>query len=87
MESAHAEVACMLIEAGADRERVGLWYPLHLPLCPLSTALVCASADYGLCLQTNLDGEMPEQLEGVGGQEQRKARQYVRERCGPPPEP
>ena len=87
MESAHAEVACMLIEAGADRERVGLCYPLHPPLCPLSMVLVRASAEYGPCLQTNLDGEMPEQLEGVGGQEQRKARQYVRERCGPPPEP
>ncbi|KZT73179.1 ankyrin, partial [Daedalea quercina L-15889] len=52
MESAHAEAACLLIEAGADRTR------------------------------ENLDGEMPEDLEGVGGQEQRRARAYVVERCG-----
>ncbi|EJF64724.1 ankyrin, partial [Dichomitus squalens LYAD-421 SS1] len=52
MESAHAEAACLLIEAGADRER------------------------------ENLDGEMPEDLEGVGGQEQRRAKAYVIERCG-----
>ncbi|KDQ59133.1 hypothetical protein JAAARDRAFT_654110 [Jaapia argillacea MUCL 33604] len=52
MESAHAEAAVLLIEAGADRGR------------------------------TNVDGEMPEQLEGVGGQEQKRARQYVAERCG-----
>ncbi|KAI0833419.1 ankyrin repeat-containing domain protein [Trametes gibbosa] len=52
MESAHAEAACLLIEAGADRER------------------------------TNVDGEMPEDMEGVGGQEQRRARAYVVERCG-----
>ncbi|KAI0649178.1 hypothetical protein C8Q79DRAFT_904753, partial [Trametes meyenii] len=52
MESAHAEAACLLIEAGADRER------------------------------TNIDGEMPEDMEGVGGQEQMRARAYVVERCG-----
>ncbi|KZT07607.1 ankyrin, partial [Laetiporus sulphureus 93-53] len=52
MESAHAEAACLLIEAGADRTR------------------------------ENLDGEMPEDLEGVGGQEQRRAKAYVVERCG-----
>ncbi|EJD06727.1 ankyrin [Fomitiporia mediterranea MF3/22] len=54
MESAYAEVAVMLIEAGADRER------------------------------TNVDGEMPEQLAGVGDPEQRRAREYVQDRCGPP---
>ncbi|KAH9850290.1 ankyrin repeat-containing domain protein, partial [Lenzites betulinus] len=52
MESAHAEAACLLIQAGADRER------------------------------TNVDGEMPEDMEGVGGQEQKRAREYVVERCG-----
>ncbi|KAI0926197.1 hypothetical protein AcW1_010362 [Taiwanofungus camphoratus] len=52
MESAHAEAACLLIEAGADRTR------------------------------ENLDEEMPEDLEGVGGQEQRRAKAYVAERCG-----
>ncbi|KAI0342926.1 ankyrin [Trametopsis cervina] len=54
MESAHAEAACLLIEAGADRTR------------------------------ENLDGETPEALEGVGGQEQKRARAYVIERCGKP---
>ncbi|KAI0806152.1 ankyrin repeat-containing domain protein [Irpex lacteus] len=54
MESAHAEAACLLIEAGADRSR------------------------------ENLDGEIAEALEGVGGQEQKRARAYVIERCGQP---
>ncbi|EPQ53970.1 ankyrin [Gloeophyllum trabeum ATCC 11539] len=53
MESAHAEAAVLLIEAGADRGRV------------------------------NLEDETPEQVEGVGGQEQKRARKYVAERCGP----
>ncbi|KIP08029.1 hypothetical protein PHLGIDRAFT_70090, partial [Phlebiopsis gigantea 11061_1 CR5-6] len=54
MESAHAEAACLLIEAGADRSR------------------------------ENLEGETPEAQEGVGGQEQKRARAYVVERCGNP---
>ncbi|KAI0076177.1 ankyrin, partial [Panus rudis PR-1116 ss-1] len=54
MESAHAEAACLLIEAGADRTR------------------------------ENIDGQTPEEVEGVGGQEQKRARQYVIERCGKP---
>jgi len=54
MESAHAEAAIMLIEAGADRSR------------------------------ENLDNETPEEVTGVGGQEQKRAREYVISRCGPP---
>ncbi|KAF9790637.1 ankyrin repeat-containing domain protein [Thelephora terrestris] len=54
MESAHAEAAIMLIEAGADRSR------------------------------ENLDNEIPEQVTGVGGQEQKRAREYVVSRCGVP---
>ncbi|EMD31286.1 hypothetical protein CERSUDRAFT_60101, partial [Gelatoporia subvermispora B] len=54
LESAHAEAACLLIEAGADRSR------------------------------ENLDSQTPEDLEGVGGQEQKRAREYVIERCGKP---
>lgn len=34
--------------------------------------------------QLNLDEQMAEQLEGVGGAEQRRARAYVIDRCGPP---
>ncbi|KAI0048839.1 hypothetical protein FA95DRAFT_1557595 [Auriscalpium vulgare] len=52
MESAHAEAACLLIEAGADRSR------------------------------TDLDEKTAEELEGVGGAEQRRARTYVVDRCG-----
>ncbi|KAI0063084.1 putative proteolysis and peptidolysis-related protein [Artomyces pyxidatus] len=52
MESAHAEAAALLIEAGADRSRV------------------------------NLDEQTPEEVEGVGGAEQRRARAYVVDRCG-----
>ncbi|KAG8986537.1 hypothetical protein FRB90_003936 [Tulasnella sp. 427] len=54
MESAHAEAAVLLIEAGADRDRL------------------------------NSDGEAPEDMEGVGGQEQRRAKEYVISRCGKP---
>ncbi|KAL4248694.1 Ankyrin repeat-containing domain superfamily protein [Abortiporus biennis] len=54
MESAHAEAACLLIEAGADRSR------------------------------ENVDGQAPEDVDGVGGQEQRRAKQYVIDRCGKP---
>jgi hypothetical protein len=35
------------------------------------------------CAQENLDQETAEQMEGVGGQEQKRARAYVVERCGP----
>jgi 26S proteasome non-ATPase regulatory subunit 10 len=52
MDSAHAEVAVLLIEAGADRSRM------------------------------NQDQETPEEMQGVGGSEQKRARQYVIERCG-----
>ncbi|KAH9481869.1 Ankyrin repeat-containing protein C6C3.08 [Psilocybe cubensis] len=54
MDSAHAEAAVVLINAGADRTR------------------------------ENLDEETPEAMEGVGGSEQRKARQYVIDSCGKP---
>ncbi|EIM88339.1 ankyrin, partial [Stereum hirsutum FP-91666 SS1] len=54
MESAHAEAAALLVEAGADRSR------------------------------TNLDEQTPEELEGVGGQEQKRARDYLASRCGKP---
>lgn len=54
MDSAHAEAAVLLIEAGADRERL------------------------------NLDQEAPEDVQGVGGGEQKRAKQYVIDRCGKP---
>ncbi|KAI6155494.1 ankyrin repeat-containing domain protein, partial [Pisolithus tinctorius] len=54
MESAHAQAAILLIEAGADRNR------------------------------TNLEDLTPENVDGVGGEEQRRARQYVIDHCGPP---
>ncbi|KAG6369689.1 ankyrin repeat-containing domain protein [Boletus reticuloceps] len=54
MESAHAEVAVLLIEAGADRGR------------------------------TNVEDITPENVDGVGGEEQRRVKQYVIAHCGPP---
>ncbi|ETW82767.1 hypothetical protein HETIRDRAFT_450525 [Heterobasidion irregulare TC 32-1] len=54
MESAHAESAALLIEAGADRTR------------------------------TNTEDQTAEDLEGVGGQEQKRAREYLIERFGKP---
>ncbi|KIM57427.1 hypothetical protein SCLCIDRAFT_1136163 [Scleroderma citrinum Foug A] len=54
MESAHAQAAVLLIEAGADRTR------------------------------TNLEDVIPENVDGVRGEEQARARQYVTDHCGPP---
>jgi len=54
MDSAYAEAAVLLIEAGADRTRM------------------------------NQDQETPEDMPGVGGVEQTRARKYVIERCGKP---
>jgi len=54
IESAHAEAAVMIIEAGADRTR------------------------------TNLEDQTPEQMEGVGGKEQQRVRDYIIDRCGKP---
>jgi 26S proteasome non-ATPase regulatory subunit 10 len=54
MDSAHAEAAVLLINAGADRTR------------------------------ENLDGQTPENITGVGGQEQKLARQHVIDHCGKP---
>jgi len=54
MESAHAEAAVVLIEAGADRGRL------------------------------NSDSEAPEDMLGVGGAEQKRAKEYVIARCGKP---
>lgn len=54
MDSAHAEAAVLLIEAGADRSRL------------------------------NQEQETPEDVPGVGGIEQRRAKAYIIERCGSP---
>ncbi len=72
LESGHAEAAVKLIVAGADRERVCIWAEITImSLIPE--------------LQTNSDGEMAEQLQGVGGHEQQNMLKYVKEKCGPPP--
>lgn len=54
-----------LIEAGADRERVG-----------------DPSQNLVLTCQTNVDGEVPEEIDGVGGQEQKNVRAYVVSKVG-----
>lgn len=71
MDSAHAEAAVVLINAGADRSRVGS-PPIYHTVVSL------------ILLQENLDGETAEQIEGVGGQEQKLARKHVVELCGKP---
>jgi 26S proteasome non-ATPase regulatory subunit 10 len=78
MESAHGEAAALLIEAGADRSRVCHLRPQLLFASDCLCAYVCVT------LQLNLDEQTAEQLEGVGGAEQRRARAYVIDRCGPP---
>lgn len=72
MDSGHAEAAVVLINAGADRSRVG---------CPHLFNCIVVSL---ILLQENLDGETAEQIEGVGGQEQKLARKHVIELCGKP---
>jgi 26S proteasome non-ATPase regulatory subunit 10 len=69
MESAYAEAAVLLINAGADRSRVSS-----------ERKKGEGKTDDA---QENLDQETAEQMEGVGGQEQKRARAYVLERCGP----
>lgn len=75
MDSAHAEAAVLLIEAGADRSRVR------------SIQLRCSDGNdrseaFAFWQQENLDGETPENVEGVSGIEQKRSREYVLERCG-----
>ena len=76
MESAHAESAALLIEAGADRTRV---CPIHLLVLSLLGILL----DIHLP-QANTEDQTAEELEGVGGQEQKRAREYLIERFGKP---
>ena len=40
--------------------------------------------DLYLPVQTNQDGETPEEITGVGGVEQKRARQHVVDTCGEP---
>ena len=77
MDTAHAEAAVLLINAGADRTRVRIHrtYP-HGAVDDRGTPF--------LFLQENLDGETPENITGVGGQEQKLARRHVIDHCGKP---
>ncbi|KAJ7207026.1 ankyrin repeat-containing domain protein, partial [Mycena rebaudengoi] len=58
--------------------------PLHLAMdsahAEVAVALIAAGADRE---KLNLDQEAPEDVEGVGGAEQRRAKTYVIEACGP----
>ncbi|EIW83596.1 ankyrin, partial [Coniophora puteana RWD-64-598 SS2] len=60
--------------------------PLHLAMesghAAAAVQLIEAGADRS---RTNLEGLMPEQLEGVGGQEQQRVKNYVIDHCGEPP--
>lgn len=57
--------------------------PLHLAMesghAEAAVMLIEAGADRG---RQNSDGEIPEEIEGVGGQEQRRVREYVVRSCG-----
>ena len=70
MESGHGAAAVLLIEAGADRERV-------------SHSVTSCAYKLNLLLQTNADGEVPEEIEGVGGNEQKSVRAFVISKVGP----
>jgi len=69
MDSAHAQAAVLLIEAGADRSRVS-------DIC--FNQYICPHHE----TQMNQEQETPEDMQGVGGVEQSRAKQYVIERCG-----
>jgi len=60
--------------------------PLHLAMesahGETAALLIEAGADRS---RLNLDEQTAEQLDGVGGVEQRRARAYVIDRCGPQP--
>ena len=49
----------------------------------ISMAIVVAE-DLSIFEQENLDGQTPENMPGVGGQEQKLARQHVTDHCGKP---
>ena len=70
MDSGHAQAAVLLIEAGADRERVSTSPFLSLP--------EKADIHHFLVQQTNQDELMPEQVDGVGGAEQRRINENER---------
>ncbi|TFK98227.1 ankyrin repeat-containing domain protein, partial [Pterulicium gracile] len=57
--------------------------PLHLAIDSAhgeaAVTLIEAGADRE---RTNLDGETPEFMQGVGGTEQRRVKHYIVERCG-----
>ncbi|KAI0316730.1 hypothetical protein OF83DRAFT_221047 [Amylostereum chailletii] len=59
--------------------------PLHLAMesahGEAAALLIEAGADRS---RTNIEEQTPEELEGVGGQEQKRARAYVVDRCGKP---
>ncbi|KAK4700678.1 hypothetical protein P7C70_g5568, partial [Phenoliferia sp. Uapishka_3] len=58
--------------------------PLHLAIesghAEVAVALIEAGADRE---RGNLDGQRPEEIDGVGGQEGKKVRTYITQRCGP----
>ncbi|CAE7211543.1 unnamed protein product, partial [Rhizoctonia solani] len=58
--------------------------PLHLAFdsahAAAAVVLIEAGADRS---RMNADGQTPEEMDGVGGQEQKRAREYVIQRCGP----
>ena len=74
MDSAHAEAAVILINAGADRTRVRFLRYLHHYVNLQLTSFP----------KVNLDNETPEEVPGVGGSEQKHARQHVIDSCGKP---
>jgi len=59
--------------------------PLHLAMesahAAAAVLLIEAGADRG---RANLEDVTPENVDGVGGEEQRRAKQYVIDHCGPP---
>ncbi|KAG8929715.1 hypothetical protein FRC02_005145 [Tulasnella sp. 418] len=59
--------------------------PLHLAMESAHAAAAVLLIEAGAARdRINADGEAPEEMEGVGGQEQRRAKEYVIERCGKP---
>jgi 26S proteasome non-ATPase regulatory subunit 10 len=74
MDSAHAEAAVMLINAGADRTRV------RFLRCSIAVSISILTSSP----KVNMDNETPEEVPGVGGSEQKHAKQHVIDSCGKP---
>lgn len=80
LESGNGSTAVLLIEAGADRDRVSFFFfgCNYLVVC-WAFADVC-----WVGMKPNTDDQTPEQIAGLGGREQKKVLEFVWSKVGRP---